>query len=208
MAEPPTTTNSVSEAPRAEARSAANRSRRSVGDGAPDTMASTSRYATSGSLPSIRRVHPGDTPQPAVFLRKSFELPVIGKPFPFQPGWPGHEPFRPEAVQARLPLPHARGREPLLEGRDPHTAQEEASKIRIGERVAPHARSIRYGLDEVRFRKVAEDPVHLRWARPRRLREFVSGLRHGCVREQTEDPRPRFSPEHPSECRLKDGWHR
>src|SRR2546423_14506611 len=163
MAEPPTTTNSVSEAPRAEARSAANRSRRSVGDGDPDTMASTWPCATSGSLPPIRRIRPGDTPQRAVFLRKSFELPVIGKLFPFQPGWPGHEPFRPEAVQAHLPLPHARGREPLLEGRDPHTAQEEASEIRDGERVAPLAHWIRYHLPEARCRRDAAKPGQLTW---------------------------------------------
>ncbi len=86
---------------------------------------------------------PGDSPQRAIFVRRSFERPVVGKLFPLRPGRPGHEPFRPEAVQARLPLPHARGREPLLEGGDAHVAQEEASEIRIGERIAPDARSIR-----------------------------------------------------------------
>jgi hypothetical protein len=86
-------------------------------------------------------------------------------------------------------------------------AQEEASEIRIGERVAPDPRSIPLDLHEARLREVAQDPVHLRWVRPRRLRKLVSGLRDGGVREQAEDSRPRFSAEEPSEGGLEYRWH-
>src|SRR6266487_4706532 len=158
--------------------------------------------------PSIRGMGPGDSPQRAVLVRRSFELPVVGELFPFHPGWPGRESYRPESVQTRLPLPHAHRREPLLEGRDPHVAQEEASEIRIDEGVAPHGRSIREDLHEARLCEAAEDPVHLRRVRPRRLRELVSGLRDRSVREQAEDSRPRFSTKETTERRLEDRGHR